>query len=94
MIGHGAHLEVCIVEDGALVGSGSVVLHRASVRLGALVGANALVPNDMEVRSEAMALGIPAKLGLDAVDPEQIRLGVESYLARARWFAADLRRID
>ena len=31
-IGHLAHLEGCTVEDGALVGTGSIVLHRAIVR--------------------------------------------------------------
>lgn len=94
VVGHIAHLEACIIEDGALVGSGSVVLHRAIVRTGALVGANAVVPNDMEVPSGAMALGIPAKLRPDTVTPEMIHEGVESYRARARWFAADLRRLD
>ena len=43
VIGHLAHLEGCTVEDGALVGTGSIVLHRAIVRTGALVGAGALV---------------------------------------------------
>ena len=33
-IGHLAHLEGCTVEDGALVGTGSIVLHRAIVRTG------------------------------------------------------------
>ena len=51
------------------VGSGSVVLHRAVVRSGGLVGANAVVPNDMEVPSGAMALGIPAK-----IRPDEIKL--------------------
>ena len=49
VIGHLAHLEGCVVEDGALVGTGSIVLHRALIRSGALVGAAALVPNGMEV---------------------------------------------
>ena len=61
-IGHLAHLEGCVVEDGALVGTGSVVLHRAIVRTGALVGAGAVVPNGMEVPSGAMALGVPRKI--------------------------------
>src|SRR5215510_3092050 len=49
VVGHLAHLEGCIVEDGALVGTGSIVLHRALIRSGALVGAGALVPGGMEV---------------------------------------------
>lgn len=94
VIGHIVHLEACTIEDGALVGSGSVVLHRAIVRTGALVGANAVVPNDMEVPSGAMALGIPAKIRPDSVTPDMIQLGVESYVARARRFATELRRLD
>ena len=56
-IGHLAHLEGCVIEDEALVGSGAVVLHRAVVGSGALVGAGAVVPNDLVVPARAMALG-------------------------------------
>jgi carbonic anhydrase/acetyltransferase-like protein (isoleucine patch superfamily) len=96
VIGHLAHLECCTVENGALVGSGSVVLHRAIVRTEALVGANAVVPNDMEVPSRAMALGVPAKIRLDAVtDPElMIGLGAANYVHNGHMYRAELRRID
>src|SRR4051794_13456343 len=40
VVGHNAHLEGCIVEDGCLVGSGSVLLHRVVVRAGAVVAAD------------------------------------------------------
>jgi len=94
VIGHLAHLECCVVEDGALVGTGSVVLHRAVVRSGALVGAAALVPNDMEVPSGAMALGVPAKLRPDSVDAESIAANAASYVANGRHFRGQLRRLD
>lgn len=95
VIGHLAHLECCTVEDGSLVGTNSVVLHRAIVRSGALVGASALVPNGMEVPSKAMALGVPAKLRLDAVDPEQMILSnARGYVRNAIRFKETLRRID
>jgi hypothetical protein len=48
----------------------------------------------MEVPSRAMALGVPASLRLDAVDPERIKTGVQFYVARGRRYAAELRRID
>ena len=54
-IGHLAHLEGCTVEDGALVGTSSVVLHEAVISRGALVGANAVVTNRMVVPPGAMA---------------------------------------
>jgi len=94
VIGHLAHMECCTIESGALVGSNSVVLHRAVVRSGALVGASALVPNGMEVPSGALAVGVPAKLRLDAVTPETILENAENYVRNARRYRADLRRLD
>lgn len=94
VIGHLAHLECCTVEDRALVGTNSVVLHRAVVRTNALVGASALVPNDMEVPSGAMALGVPARLRLDAVTPDMIVPNAANYVRNGRRYAATLRRVD
>src|SRR6185437_6351846 len=87
-IGHLAHLEGCTVEDGALVGTGSIVLHRA------IVGAGAVVPNDMEVPSGAMALGIPARLREGAVRPDQITHPAQEYVRNCARYRAELRRID
>ena len=93
-IGHLAHLEACTVEDGALVGSGSIVLHQAVIGRQALVGAGAVVSGGVEVPPRAMALGVPAKIRLDAVNTEYVRHGMESYVARAVRYRQDLRRID
>jgi carbonic anhydrase/acetyltransferase-like protein (isoleucine patch superfamily) len=94
VIGHLAHLEGCTVEDGALVGTGSIVLHRAVIRTGALVGAAALVPNDMEVPAGAMALGIPAKLREGAVKPDQIEYPAREYARNWERYRKELRRVD
>ena len=96
VIGHLVHMECCTIEDRALVGSGSIVLHRVVVRSEAVVGANAVVPNDMEVPSRAMALGVPAKLRLDAVkDPDAvIGRGARNYVRNGAMYRAELRRID
>ncbi len=94
IIGHLVHLEGCTVEDGALVGSNSVVLHRAVVRTGALVAASALVPGGMEVPTGAMAMGVPAKLRLDAVDAESVRSGSHLYVDNGKRYRDELRRLD
>jgi carbonic anhydrase/acetyltransferase-like protein (isoleucine patch superfamily) len=95
VIGHLVHLEGCTIEDGALVGSGAVVLHDAVVRTGALVGAGAVVSGGVEVPARAMALGIPAKIRPDAVNPDvMIRPGMLSYVERGRQYRKQLRRID
>lgn len=93
VIGHIVHLEGCVIEDDALVGSGSVVLHRAIVRTGALVGANAVCPNGLEVPSGAMALGIPAKIRHDAVELGTIRQAAEFYRERGHRYRKELRRL-
>jgi len=95
VIGHMVHLEGCTIEDGALVGNGSVVLHDAVVRSGALVGSNAVVTNRMEVPTGMMALGIPAKLRPGGPDlAAMITTAAESYVARATRYRAELRRVD
>ena len=95
VVGHRVHLEGCTVEDGSLVGSGAVVLHGAVVRTGALVGAGAVVSGGVEVPSRAMALGVPAKIRPDAVDPDmRIRPGMLSYVERGAHYRKQLRRLD
>jgi carbonic anhydrase/acetyltransferase-like protein (isoleucine patch superfamily) len=94
VVGHNAHLEGCTVEDDCLIGSGSVVLHRVVVRRGALVGASALVPNDMEVPSRAMALGVPARIRENAVAEGAFTAAVATYVRNGHWYRADLRRLD
>lgn len=93
-VGHNVHMEGCTIEDDCLVGSGSVVLHQAIVRKGALVGAQALIPNGMEVPERAMALGVPAKIREDAVDPRALEAAYKVYVRNAHWYNADLRRIS
>jgi carbonic anhydrase/acetyltransferase-like protein (isoleucine patch superfamily) len=95
VVGHPVHLEGCTIEDGSLVGSGSVVLHDVIVRSGGLVGAGAVVSGGTEVPSRAMALGIPARIRPDAVDPDaMIRTAMLSYVERAAWYRTHLRRLD
>jgi carbonic anhydrase/acetyltransferase-like protein (isoleucine patch superfamily) len=95
VVGHLVHMEGCTIEDGALVGSNSVVLHEAIVRSEALVAAGAVVSGGVEVPSRAMALGIPARIKPDAVEPEtMIRMGMLSYVERAAHYRDHLRRLE
>lgn len=94
VIGHLVHMEGCTIESGSLVGSGSIVLHRAIVRSGALVGAAAVVTNDTEVPSRAMALGVPAVIKPDRVDADHITLQAAAYVQNGRYHATKLRRLD
>lgn len=94
VIGHTVHIEGCVVEDGALVGSGAVVLPRARIGAGALVAAGAVVPNDVVVPPCALARGVPVKIIEDAAPQDVIDASVQQYVANARMYPGELRRLD
>ncbi|MFF6804840.1 gamma carbonic anhydrase family protein [Streptomyces sp. NPDC012616] len=94
VVGHNAHLEGCTVERRCLIGSGSVVLNRAIVHEGAVVGAAALVPEDLEIPPRAMALGVPVRLREGEVDPSWVEYAVRTYVEAGARHRRDLRRID
>jgi carbonic anhydrase/acetyltransferase-like protein (isoleucine patch superfamily) len=93
VVGHLAHLEGCTIEDEALVGSGSIVLHEAVVGTGATVGANAVVANRKHVPPGSLALGVPAQIHYERSDLALIRLSAEQYVANAARFKAQLRAL-
>ena len=94
VVGHLAHIEGSIIEDAALVGVGSIVLHRAVVERGATVGAGAVVTNDMRVPAGALALGVPAQIKPDRSNEQLIELMAKVYVDNAARYKKGLRRID
>ena len=94
VIGHVVHLEGCTIEPWALVGSGSVVLHRCVVRSHSIVGAGAVVPNGTEVPSHAMALGVPCTIKEGRVPERANRHAVDVYVHNGKRYREALRRID
>lgn len=94
VVGHLAHLEGCTVEDRALIGVGSIVLHRAVVGTGATVGAGAVVTNDMQVPAKALAVGVPATVKENRSDPAAVELLAEIYVHNAPRYRNGLRRLD
>ena len=94
VVGHLAHLEGCVVEDGSLVGSGAIVLHRAVVGKGATVGAGAVVTHATVVPPGALAVGVPAVIKAGGSSPEEISLAMLAYVYNARRYRDQLRRLD
>ena len=94
VVGHLTHLEGCTLEDDALAGSGSVVLHWAVISRGATVGANAVVPNNMVVPPGALALGVPAKILEGRSDVAMIKISAAEYVGNVKRYKSSLRRLD
>lgn len=93
VIGHIVHLEGCIIHNRALVGSGSVVLHQANVFSGATVGAGAVVRNRMDIPANALAVGVPAQIKLDASSEAMIVAASQLYVWNAKRYKIELKVI-
>jgi carbonic anhydrase/acetyltransferase-like protein (isoleucine patch superfamily) len=94
VIGHIVHLEACTIHDDVLVGNGSIVLHEVVVHPWSIVAANSVVLNGTVVPAGAVAVGSPAIVKEGRARRQLITEGVDSYVARARLFRDELRRID
>jgi carbonic anhydrase/acetyltransferase-like protein (isoleucine patch superfamily) len=82
-VGHLSLLEGCVIEDGAIVGMGSIVLNRARVGRRALLAAGSVVTEDGETPPEVLAAGAPAeaKKNLDGSSAKWIESAAREYQA-------------
>jgi carbonic anhydrase/acetyltransferase-like protein (isoleucine patch superfamily) len=89
VVGHGAVVHGCTVEDGSLIGMGSRVLNGARIGAGSLVAAGAVVLEGTQVPPGSLVAGVPAKVRRPLTDDEAagIRAGAEQYVERARQHA-------
>jgi len=81
-IGHGAIVHACVIEDGCLIGMGSIVLDGAIVRKNGFVGAGAMVPPGKTVGSGELWLGSPARCArrLSEKEIEQLYYSARHYV--------------
>lgn len=61
-VGHNALLEGCVVEDGALVGTGAIMLQRSRLGAGAMLAAGAVLGEGQEIPAGHLAAGVPATI--------------------------------
>jgi carbonic anhydrase/acetyltransferase-like protein (isoleucine patch superfamily) len=94
VVGHNAHLEGCVVEDGCLIGSGSVTLNRVLVGAGSIVAACTLVPEGFQVPPGSLVAGVPATIKRSGVDTTWTQRAVRNYIETARHHRKGLRRLS
>lgn len=91
-IGHRAIVHSASVDDRCLIGMGAILLNRAHIGAGSLVGAGALVTEGKTFEAGQMILGSPAR-AVQALSDEQaegIARSAQVYVANARRYAAGL----
>ena len=85
-IGHGAVLEGCVVEQGALIGMNAVVLHGAAIGAFSMVAAGCVVPEHMVVPPRTLAAGVPARMkkALEGSSADRVQRAAAHYRELAR----------
>lgn len=85
-IGHNAILHACTVEDLCLVGMGAIILDKAIIRKGSIVGAGALVTQGKEFPPKSLIIGSPARAIRTVTDEEYQSLiqSAQHYVETAR----------
>ena len=87
VVGHAVILHACTVQDGSLVGMGSIVLDGAVIGPGTLLGAGSLVPQGEKLKPGSLYFGRPAKF-IRKLTPREIR-GLIEWAKRYIRYAAD-----
>src|SRR5919206_4234461 len=82
-VGHLSLMEGCEIEDGALIGMGSIVLNRARVGRRAMVAAGSVVRENQEIPPLVLAAGVPAevKKTLGGSSSEWVEMAAREYQA-------------
>jgi carbonic anhydrase/acetyltransferase-like protein (isoleucine patch superfamily) len=95
-VGHHACLEGCVVEDGAVVGIGSIMLQRSRLGAGAMLAAGGVLPEGREVPAGHLAAGIPAdvKKELSGSSARWVSRTAAGYRKAGRRFRAGLLAAD
>src|SRR3954454_10156100 len=81
VLGHGAMLEGCVIEEQALIGMGAIVLQRARVGARAMVAAGAVVGEGAQIAGGMLAAGGPAgeRKQLSGAAPRWTDTAVDRY---------------
>ena len=99
-VGHSALLEGCVVEDGALVGMGAIMLQRSRLGAGSLLAAGAVLAEGSEIPPGHLAAGVPATVkkplaGSSAASSDRwVATAAQKYQSRAHTYREKLKPVD
>ena len=94
-VGHNVILHGCTLEDGALVGMGSIVMNGARIGRGSIVGAGAVITEGKHFPEHSLIIGAPARV-IRTLEPEQVtKMGsaAKFYVANGARFKKGMKRI-
>lgn len=83
-VGHDVILHGCTIEDGALIGMGSIVMNGARIGKNSVVGAGSVITEGKEFPDNSLIIGSPARV-IRTLSPEQ----ATAMSSAARFYAAN-----
>jgi carbonic anhydrase/acetyltransferase-like protein (isoleucine patch superfamily) len=94
-VGHNVILHGCTLEDGALVGMGSIVMNGAKIRRGSIVGAGSVITEGKEFPEYSLIIGSPARVirTLDPAQVEKMGSAAKFYVANSARFKKSMKKI-
>ncbi len=87
-VGHAAIVHGAHVKEGSLIGIQAVVLSKAVVGAGSIIGSCALVPEGKEIPALSLVMGVPGQIVRQLAEG-QARKNAENYLRHAAAFLAE-----
>jgi carbonic anhydrase/acetyltransferase-like protein (isoleucine patch superfamily) len=94
-VGHNVILHGCTIEDGALVGMGSIIMNGARIGRGSIVGAGSVITEGKQFPEYSLIIGAPARV-IRTLDPAQVeKMGgaAKSYMRNGPRFKKGLKKI-
>ena len=94
-VGHNVILHGCTLEDGALVGMGSIVMNGARIGRNSIVGAGSVITEGKEFPERSLIIGSPARVirTLDDAQVQKMGSAAKFYVANGPRFKKGLKRI-
>src|SRR3978361_2237241 len=94
-VGHNVILHGCTLEDGALVGMGSIVMNGARIGRGSIVGAGSVITEGKQFPEHSLIIGSPARV-IRTLDPAQVTAmgsAARFYVSNGARFSKGLRKV-
>ncbi|HEY0071339.1 MAG TPA: gamma carbonic anhydrase family protein [Chloroflexia bacterium] len=90
-VGHAAIIHAATVSDRVLVGMGAVLLSRCRIGEDTIIGARALVTEDVEVPGGSLVLGMPGKVVRSLTEEERASIleSARRYVRQAAKYSGD-----
>ena len=94
-LGHNVILHGCTIEDGALVGMGSIVMNGAKIGRGSVIGAGSVITEGKQFPEYSLIIGAPARVirTLDSEQSAKMGAAAKSYQRNGPRFSKGLKKI-